>query len=42
MFVLNNLDALGAPQRVFRPDAPAVVPPLKVRDFSFTALIDAV
>jgi len=42
MFVLNNLDALGAPQRVFRPDAPAIVPPLKVRDFSFTALVDAV
>ena len=42
MFVLNNLDALGAPQRVFRPEAPAVVPPLKVRDFSFTALVDAV
>lgn len=42
IFVLNNLDAIGIPQRVFRPSAPAVVPPLMVRDFSFTALIDAV
>jgi len=42
MFVLNNVDALGVPQRVFRPGAPAVVPPMLVRDFSFTALIDAV
>ena len=42
MFILNNLDTLGVPQRVFRPFAPAVVPPLKVRDFSFTGLVDAV
>jgi len=42
MFVLNNLEAIGIPQRVFRPDAPAIVPPLMVRDFSFTGLVDAV
>ena len=42
MFMLNNLEMLGMPQRVFRPDAPAVVPPLMARDFSFTGLVDAV
>jgi len=42
MFVLNNIEAIGRPQRVFRPYAPAVVPPLMVRDFSFTGLVDAI
>jgi predicted Zn-dependent protease len=42
MFVFNQVDQLGPPQRVFHPIAPAVVPPAKVRDFSFTSLIDAV
>jgi predicted Zn-dependent protease len=42
MFMLNNIEQIGVPQRVFRPHAPAVVPPLKVRDFSFTSLSDAV
>jgi len=42
MFILNNVEAIGRPQRVFRPYAPAVVPPLMVRDFSFTGLVDAV
>jgi len=42
MFILNNVEQLGAPQRVFRPWSPAVVPPLKVRDFSFTSLVDAI
>jgi predicted Zn-dependent protease len=51
LFVLNSLEALGAPVPVFNPvsnpyeDAglvPAIVPPLKVRDFSFTSLVDAV
>lgn len=48
-FVLNNVEQLGAPQRVFHPGypfssfpQPVIVPPLKVRDFSFTALSDAV
>jgi len=42
MFVLNNIEMLGVPQRVFHPSAPAIVPPLMVRDFNFTGLIDAV
>lgn len=42
LFVLNNVEQMGIPQRVFHPDAPVVVPPLHVRDFSFTALADSV
>jgi predicted Zn-dependent protease len=42
MFAFNNIEEFGVPQRVFRPDAPAVCPALKVRDFSFTGLVDAV
>lgn len=42
MFIFNNLDTLGRPVKVFRPTAPAVVPSAKVRDFSFTSLIEAV
>ena len=52
-FVLNNVEQVGEPQRVFRPGyggmwewqripTPAVVPALKVRDFSFTALSAAI
>jgi len=42
LFMLNNVEQLGVPQRVFRPYAPAVVPPLLVRDFNCSSLIDAV
>jgi predicted Zn-dependent protease len=42
LFVLNSVEQLGPPERVFSPGAPAIVPPLKVRDFSFTATIDAI
>lgn len=50
LFALNRVQQLGPPQRVFNPNEdfsfdiphPAVVPPLKVDDFSFTALADAV
>jgi predicted Zn-dependent protease len=42
MFVFNSVDQLGPPVRVFHPGAPAIVPPVKVRDFSFTALADAI
>jgi predicted Zn-dependent protease len=54
LFLLNNIDQLGVPQRVFNPPAtwleghtsvipkPAIVPPMKIKDFSFTSLIDAV
>jgi len=41
-FVLNNVEQLGVPQRVFHPSAPSVCPPIKARDFSFTGLMDAV
>jgi predicted Zn-dependent protease len=42
LFALNSLEQLGEPVPVFSPNSPAVVPPLKVRDFSFTSLVDAV
>jgi predicted Zn-dependent protease len=50
LFVLNNIEQLGVPQRVYHGGSkhpfsvpqPRFVPPLKVRDFSFTALTDAV
>src|SRR5581483_10593816 len=49
LFVLNSLDELGPPVRVFRPTkqpggelTPAIVPPVKARDFSFTSTIDAI
>lgn len=51
LFALNNLEQIGVPKRVFRPDAPdrlpdgyapVIVPALKVRDFNFTSLSDAV
>lgn len=53
-FVLNNVEQLGVPQRVFHPLSPAMVhhdfprmgpvvcPPLKVHDFNFTSLSEAV
>lgn len=50
LFVLNQIEQLGPPQRIYHPNKapewgipqPAIVPPLKVSDFSFTALSDAV
>jgi predicted Zn-dependent protease len=47
IFMLNNLEAMGRPVRVSASEAGGpglaiVVPPLKVRDFSFTSLSDAV
>ncbi len=47
VFMLNNLEALGRPERVnasesLGPGTPIVVPPIKVRDFSFTSLSDAI
>ncbi|HEY9426557.1 MAG TPA: metallopeptidase TldD-related protein [Gemmatimonadaceae bacterium] len=48
LFVLNSLDELGPPMKVFHATSsggalsPVVVPPLKARDFSFTSLVDAV
>jgi predicted Zn-dependent protease len=47
VFMLNNLEALGQPVRVSAsedggPGQAIMVPPLKVRDFNFTSLSDAV
>jgi predicted Zn-dependent protease len=42
LFVFNQVEQLGMPQRVFHPIAPAVCPPVKVRDFNFLSLADAV
>ena len=52
LFALGSVEQLGVPMRVFRPVknpyestsplTPAIVPALKVRDFSFTSTIDAI
>lgn len=49
IFMLNQVEALGEPVPVWRPTAkedgeltPAIVPPIKALDFSFTSLVDAV
>ena len=51
LFAFNNIEQLGVPQRVFHPKSdealiflpkPVIAPAMKVRDFSFTALSDAV
>ena len=51
LFALNNVDQLGVPQRTFHPGLPwwwrtaahpVIVPPLKINDFNFSALTDAI
>jgi predicted Zn-dependent protease len=51
LFVLNNVEQIDIPQRAFHPKhtegliflpEPVIVPALKIRDFNFTALTDAV
>jgi len=42
LFILNNLDDIGAPQRVFAPAYARLAPPVRVRDFNFSALADSV
>jgi predicted Zn-dependent protease len=42
MFAFNNVEQIGTPVPVFNPACPAVMPAVKVRDFSFTSLVDAV
>ena len=47
IFMLNNLEAMGAPVRVSAsedgsPGFAIVVPPIKTRDFTFTSLSDAI
>lgn len=41
MFALNNLEQMGVPTKVLAP-YPAVVPPIKVQDFNFSSLADAI
>src|SRR5690606_21865403 len=47
IFMLNNLEALGRPERVSASESGSVgfavvVPPIKARDFTFTSLSDAI
>ena len=44
VIMLNNLDALGIPERTrgLEVPFPIVIPPMRVRDFTFTSLSDAV
>jgi predicted Zn-dependent protease len=47
IFLLNNIDAMGEPVRVSAseaggPGTAIVVPPLRVRDFTFTSSSDAI
>ena len=47
IFLLNNLEMLGRPERVSATEAagvgaPIVIPPIKARDFNFTSASDAV
>ena len=44
LFMLNNVEAIGRPMRLAGTEAggAVIVPPIKVRDFNFTSLSDAV
>ncbi|MBS1659854.1 MAG: TldD/PmbA family protein [Bacteroidetes bacterium] len=44
IIMLNNLEALGRPERTISGESfsAAVLPPMKIRDFTFTSLSDAV
>ena len=42
LFALNQIEQIGTSVRVFHPRTPIAAPALKVRDFSFTSLADAV
>jgi predicted Zn-dependent protease len=42
LFMLGKLDAIGAPVRLAGDSGGLVVPPLRVRDFAFTSLSEAV
>ena len=44
LFMLNNLEAMGRPERLAGTEGggAVIVPPIKVRDFNFTSLSDAV
>jgi predicted Zn-dependent protease len=40
--VLNNIEMLGRPVLVYSPRRPAFVPPVKIRDFNFNRIADAI
>jgi predicted Zn-dependent protease len=47
IFMLNNIEMMGEPVRISSGESSGltnavVVPPLKVRDFTFTSLSDAI
>ena len=42
LIALNQLEEGGVSVPIFCPGMPAVVPPIKVKDFNFTSLVDAV
>lgn len=42
LFALNSLEDIGVPQRVFAPRFAHMAPAVRVRDFSFTSLADAI
>ena len=42
VIMLNNLEELGVGQRVNVFGVPVVMPPMKVREFTFSSLSDAV
>jgi hypothetical protein len=42
MFILNKIEQLGVPTRVFHPEAGIIVPPMKVNDFNFSSLSEAI
>ena len=44
VIMLNNLDALGRPMRVRTDETgqPSLIPPMRIRDFNFSSLSDAV
>ena len=41
VIMLNNIDELGRPVRI-GDDLPMMIPPMRLRDFTFTSLSDAV
>ncbi len=43
LFAFNNVEQVGSElYSAFSPDMPALLPPIKVKDFSFTSLVDAI
>ena len=44
VIMLNNVDAFGIPERIVSTESNthALIPPMKLRDFTFTSLSDAI